>query len=180
MDREKIKILIKEQRAYFSTGATREEAYRIQALRRLRAWILKNQAEIEDALKKDLGKSRTESDMCEIGMVLEEIRFMLAHIHKWMAAKTVPSPLALFPARSFIKPSPRGVVLIMSPWNYPFLLTVGPFVDALAANMAALCAASDEQRTEMGRRAFAYYETHYRRRAVLDRLEEFILRGNQE
>ena len=122
MDREKIKILIKEQRAYFFTGATREEAYRIQALRKLRAWILKNQAEIEDALKKDLGKSRTESDMCEIGMVLEEIRFMLAHIHKWMAAKTVPSPLALFPARSFIKPSPRGVVLIMSPWNYPFLL----------------------------------------------------------
>ena len=53
-------------------------------------------------------------------------------------------------------------------------------LDALAANMAALCAASDEQRTEMGRRAFAYYETHYRRRAVLDRLEEFILRGNQE
>ena len=108
MDREKIKILIKEQRAYFFTGATREEAYRIQALRKLRAWILKNQAEIEDALKKDLGKSRTESDMCEIGMVLEEIRFMLAHIHKWMAAKTVPSPLALFPARSFIKPSPRS------------------------------------------------------------------------
>ena len=138
MDREKIKILIKEQRAYFSTGATREEAYRIQALRRLRAWILKNQAEIEDALKKDLGKSRTESDMCEIGMVLEEIRFMLAHIHKWMAAKTVPSPLALFPARSFIKPSPRGVVLIMSPWNYPFLLTVGPFVDALAAGNTAV------------------------------------------
>ena len=55
MDREKIKILIKEQQAYFFTGATREEAYRIQALRKLRAWILKNQAEIEDALKKDLG-----------------------------------------------------------------------------------------------------------------------------
>ena len=52
MDREKIKILIKEQRAYFFTGATREEAYRIQALRKLRAWILKNQAEIEEALKK--------------------------------------------------------------------------------------------------------------------------------
>ena len=138
MDREKIKILIKEQRAYFFTGATREEAYRIQALRKLRAWILKNQAEIEEALKKDLGKSRTESDMCEIGMVLEEIRFMLAHIHKWMAAKTVPSPLALFPARSFIKPSPRGVVLIMSPWNYPFLLTVGPLVDALAAGNTAV------------------------------------------
>ena len=138
MDREKIKILIKEQRAYFFTGATREEAYRIQALRKLRAWILKNQAEIEEALKKDLGKSRTESDMCEIGMVLEEIRFMLAHIHKWMAAKTVPSPPALFPARSFIKPSPRGVVLIMSPWNYPFLLTVGPLVDALAAGNTAV------------------------------------------
>ena len=60
------------------------------------------------------------------------------------------------------------------------LVSAAEDVDALAANMAALCAASDEQRTEMGRRAFAYYETHYRRRAVLDRLEEFILRGNQE
>lgn len=60
------------------------------------------------------------------------------------------------------------------------LVSAAEDVDALAANMAALCAVSDEQRTEMGRRAFAYYETHYRRRAVLDRLEEFILRGNQE
>ena len=71
--------------------------------------------------------------MCETGLVLEEIRFMLKHVRKFAAEKTVPAPVSQFPGRSFIKPSPRGVVLIMSPWNYPFLLTFGPMVDALAA-----------------------------------------------
>lgn len=133
MNKDQIQTLIRQQRAYFSTGVTAGIGYRVWALKRIRSWILSHQEIIGEALKQDLGKSRTESFMCETGLVLEEIRFMLKHVRKFAAEKTVPAPVSQFPGRSFIKPSPRGVVLIMSPWNYPFLLTFGPMVDALAA-----------------------------------------------
>ena len=91
-----------------------------------------------DALQKDLGKSDFESYMCEIGMVLEEISYMLKHLEGFAKEKRVRTPLAQFASRSYVKPSPYGVVLIMSPWNYPFLLTLDPLVDALAAGNTAI------------------------------------------
>ena len=89
--------------------------------------------QIHAALKKDLGKSNFESYMCETGLVLSEITHMLKNIRSYAKEQTVPTPLAQFHSRSFRKPSPYGVVLIMSPWNYPFLLTIEPLVDAIAA-----------------------------------------------
>ncbi len=71
--------------------------------------------------------------MCETGIVLSEITFMLKHIRFFAREKTVPTPLAQFHSRSYQKPSPYGVVLIMSPWNYPFLLALNPLIDAIAA-----------------------------------------------
>lgn len=128
-----IKNLVQSQRKFFYTGKTLSVNYRINALRRLKANIKKYETEIFSALRKDLGKSNFESYMCEVGMALKELNYMLKHIHKFAKDNTVYTSISQFPARSFRKPSPYGVCLIMSPWNYPFLLTIGPLIDAVTA-----------------------------------------------
>ena len=84
------------------------------------------------------GKGGFESYMCETGLVLEEISYMLKHVRRFAGEKRVRTPLAQFHSRSYKKPSPYGVTLIMSPWNYPFMLTLSPLVDALAAGNTAV------------------------------------------
>ena len=138
MDAEKIKNLVDGQRQYFLTGATLDLEGRIGALKRLRDCIRAKEDEILAALRTDLGKSRSEGYMCEVGLTLSEISYMLSHIRRFARERTVHTPLAQFASRSFIKPSPYGVVLIMSPWNYSFLLTMEPLVDALAAGNTAV------------------------------------------
>ena len=97
-----------------------------------------NEKEIAAALKEDLGKSEYESYMCEIGLVKEEATYMIKHIKKFSKDKKVHTPLSQFSSKSYQKSSPYGNVLIMSPWNYPFLLTMSPLVDALASGNTAL------------------------------------------
>ena len=99
--------------------------------------IQKYENEIALALKEDLGKGDYESYMCEIGLALSEIRYMLKHTKKFARGKRVRTPLAQFPSKSFQKPSPYGTVLIMSPWNYPFLLSIDPLVNAISAGNTA-------------------------------------------
>ena len=138
MEATQINKLVQSQRHFFLTGTTLDVNVRIDALKKLYSAIKKHENEIFDALYKDLGKSQFESYMCEVGLTLSEISYMLKHIRKFSREKNVPTPLAQFHSRSFKKPSPRGVVLIMSPWNYPFLLTMEPLVDAIAAGNTAI------------------------------------------
>ncbi len=133
MNQEGIQEIVRKQRHFFYKGATLDINFRIKALKKLRASIQAHQPQINAALKADLGKSSFESYMCESGLVLSEISYMLKHIHSFSRKKTVHTPLAQFHSRSYRKPSPYGVVLVMSPWNYPFLLTFDPLVDAIAA-----------------------------------------------
>lgn len=133
MTEAQIKKIVNEQRSYFYTGATLPVDVRVQALNRLKSCIIKMEGQINEAVKKDLGKSAFETYMCETGLVLSEISYMLKHIYSYAKEKTVFTPLAQFHSRSYKKPSPYGVTLIMSPWNYPFLLTIDPLVDAIAA-----------------------------------------------
>jgi aldehyde dehydrogenase (NAD+) len=133
MTEQEIRQIVDRQRTYFYTGATLDVEFRIQALKKLKSCILQRENEINNALRKDLGKSPFESYMCETGMVLSEISYMLKHTRSFAREKTVHTPLAQFHSRSYRKPSPYGVTLIMSPWNYPFLLTLDPLVDAIAA-----------------------------------------------
>lgn len=130
--------IVEKQRAYFRTGATLDLDFRLRALERLSACIRVNEAAIHEALRQDLGKSAFEGYMCETGMVLSELRYMRRHLRSFARERTVPTPLAQFHARSYKKPSPYGVTLIMSPWNYPFLLTMEPLVDAIAAGNTAV------------------------------------------
>ena len=138
MTEQEINSLVNRQRKYFQTGATLPVSTRISALRRLYDAISKHEKEINEALRKDLGKSGFESYMCETGMVLEELSYMLKHTPRFARKKRVRTPLAQFHSRSCQKPSPYGVTLIMSPWNYPFMLTLSPLADALAAGNTAV------------------------------------------
>ena len=133
MTREEIALIVEKQRRYFQTGATLPVEHRIRALKKLQQLILMHESEIAEALNQDLGKSAVEGYMCETGMVLSEINYMLSHVRSFAKEKTVRTPLVQFASRSYQKPSPYGVALIMSPWNYPLLLTLDPLVDALAA-----------------------------------------------
>lgn len=138
MTSEEVKKLVNLQRSFFFSNKTQNIAFRIESLKRLKACILKYESQIHDALHADLGKSTFEGYMCETGLVLSEITYMLKHIRSFSSTKRVHTPLAQFHSKSYRKPSPYGVVLIMSPWNYPFLLTLEPLVDAIAAGNTAV------------------------------------------
>ncbi len=138
MTREEVAGIVSAQRRFFATGKTLPVDYRIDALKRLRQYLIDNEAEIAKAVKADLGKSAAESYMCETGLVISEISFMLKHVKSYAREKRVLTPLAQFASRSFVKPMPYGVTLIMSPWNYPLLLTLSPLANALAAGNTAI------------------------------------------
>ncbi len=138
MQEEKINELILAQREFFRSGATLSVQYRIEALKKLRAAIIEREEEIIAALKADLGKSSLESYMCELGMARAELSFLIKKTKKLAKAKKVRTPMAQFPSKSYQQPVPYGNVLIMSPWNYPFLLTIDPIADAIAAGNTAI------------------------------------------
>ncbi len=133
MTEASIQAVIAAQRAYFETGETLDPARRRTWLEKLKACLTEREDDICSALQADLGKSRTESYMCEIGMTLSELSYMIPRIKRYTRERTVFTPLAQFAAHSYVKPSPYGVCLIMSPWNYPVLLSLEPLIDALAA-----------------------------------------------
>ena len=128
-----IEKAVAAQRAFFATGVTRDVTWRIGALESLRRAILAHEAELNAALKADLNKGPFESYMTEVGMVLSELGYIQRRLRSWARAKRVATPLAQFSARSFRSPEPYGVVLVMSPWNYPFQLALEPVVGAIAA-----------------------------------------------
>ena len=128
-----IETLVARQRAFFTQNTTLPLEFRREALDRLERAIVQREGEINDALRADLGKSASESYMCEIGMTLSELRFMRSHLRAFARKRRVLTPLAQFHASSYTVRDPYGVVLIMSPWNYPFMLTMEPLVGALAA-----------------------------------------------
>ena len=133
MTEQDIVRLLKGQKEYFNSGLTKSFESRLASLKTLKKAIEKNEDELYKALKKDLGKSRAEAFMCEIGLTLSEISWLIKHLRGLMRKRCVHTPLAQFAAISFRAPSPYGNVLIISPWNYPVLLTLEPLADAIAA-----------------------------------------------
>lgn len=138
------KEMLAKQKTFFNSGITRSIQWRKSRLKALYVAIVNYQEELFDALKSDLNKSPTEAFSTEIGLVLEEISFALKHISKWSKPKSVPSALLNFPSRSKIYCEPYGVVLILSPWNYPIQLALMPLVGAIAAGNCAVIKPSEE------------------------------------
>ena len=124
---------VARQRRFYETGASRSLSVRRKALKRLEVAIRCNEKWIRQALWADLNKSDTEAYMMEIGQVLSEISYALRHMKEWSRVEKVHTSMAQKPGRAYKKPEPYGVVLIMSPWNYPFLLALQPLVGAIAA-----------------------------------------------
>ena len=138
MEKLMLETLMEQQREYFASGATLPVKARMEALSRLEMALQKQEQILCKALHTDLGKSKMESVMCEIGLVQGEIRWMKQHLKRLCRPKGVKTPIAQFAAKSYQSPSPYGNVLIMSPWNYPVLLTLEPLVDAIAAGNTAV------------------------------------------
>ena len=128
-----IQELTAAQRAFFRTGATLDLSFRKKALDKLEEAIRAREGELLSALRADLGKSDTEGYLCEVGLALSELSFVKRRLARWARDRRVSTPLALFPARSLTLREPYGVVLVMSPWNYPLLLTLDPLIGAIAA-----------------------------------------------
>ena len=138
MNRMEIDSLLSKQKKYFFSGATLPVNARKRALVRLLRALEENETDLLSALKKDLGKSAQEGYMCEIALIKSEIRYMLRHVDSFARERRVHTPLAQTFSRSFVKPVPYGCVLIMSPWNYPLLLSLEPLADALSAGNTAI------------------------------------------
>ena len=138
MTEQEITTILAKQHAFFASGRTIPVSFRQEQLHKLKRSMLAHENDLNEALQKDLGKSRMESYMCEVGLTLSELTWMQRHLGSLSAEKRVPTPLAQFAARSFRSPSPYGTVLIMSPWNYPVLLTLEPLIDAIAAGNTAI------------------------------------------
>ena len=128
-----IESILRMQRQFFDSRQTFDIDTRLQGLRRLREAILAHEEEINAALKEDLGKSASESYMCETGMTLAELSDQIRHLRRRARPRRRMSNLANFPSSARAVFEPYGVVLVMSPWNYPFMLCMEPVIGAIAA-----------------------------------------------
>lgn len=140
---ETLKEKINKQREYFSTGETKDINFRIEKLKKLRDVLKSEEDKVFEALKKDLMKSSFESYVTEVAMVYDEINMHIKNIKKWSKKRRVKTPLVQFPAKSFIQLEPYGVVLIIGPFNYPFMLTMDPLIGAIAAGNTAVIKPSE-------------------------------------
>ena len=128
-----IEEIVRRQRSFFAAGLTKEYKFRMKQLQNLAVCMHEYETDIFDALKKDLNKAPFECYATEIGIVLDEIRYMQKHLRKFMRPERVHTPITQFPAKSVRISEPYGVVLVMAPWNYPFQLAMCPLVGALAS-----------------------------------------------
>lgn len=128
-----IRMVVEHQRKFFNTKETLNINKRIYYLKKLKTSILKYENEINEALFQDLGKSASESYMCEVGLTLSELSYQIKHIRRWSRPKRHITDLTNFHGKSYSVFEPYGVVLVMAPWNYPFMLTMEPLIGAVAA-----------------------------------------------
>ena len=133
MTEAEIRDIIEKQKHFYGSGKTISVDFRLKALSRLKRALKDYEADLAEALRLDLGKSRMEGFMCETGLTISEISWMQKHLKRLASPVRVKTPVTNYVGVSFRSPHPYGTVLVMSPWNYPVLLTLGPVVDAIAA-----------------------------------------------
>ncbi|MDZ8104493.1 MAG: aldehyde dehydrogenase [Nostoc sp. DedQUE12a] len=134
--------IIQHQREFFQTGKTKDINFRIEQLQKLKQAIIEHEQEIIEALQADLYKPVVETYLTEIA-VIKEIDYAIKHIKTWTKPKKAPVSLDFFSYSARIYPEPVGVVLIISPWNYPFQLAISPLVGAIAAGNCAIIKPSE-------------------------------------
>jgi aldehyde dehydrogenase (NAD+) len=140
--RDRVQALLQHQRAFFATGQPKDIDFRLAQLKALKQAIVAHQTEVMAAVHADLGKPEFEAYLTEVG-VTQEIDLAIKHLRAWAKPQKVSTSLVTFPSRAEIRPEPLGVVLIISPWNYPFQLMIAPLVGAIAAGNCALLKPSE-------------------------------------
>lgn len=130
--------LVADQRAYFFTQATKPYDFRLAQLKKLEGWMNENEAAILSALSEDLGKSAYEGYLTEVAMVKQELKDAVQNLKKWMKPRRARTAIGQLPGSCRMYAEPYGVALIMSPWNYPFQLTIAPLIGAISAGNCAV------------------------------------------
>ena len=147
---DEIRATFALQQANRWTVASRTARERIESLKRLRSVLLETRTELFDALWADLHKPATESELTELQPVLSEIGHTIKHLRKWMRPRKVRSTMTMFGTHGEIRSEPKGVVLVIAPWNFPFQLLVDPIVAAVAAGNV-VCAKPSEKTPSVSR-----------------------------
>lgn len=135
--------IVESQRKYYYKNHTKSVSFRIRQLKKLKLAVETNEKMILEALNKDLGKSEAEAFMTEIGIVYKEFDYVIKHLRSWNSPEKVSGSMMSFPAKNYVYRDPYGVVLILSPWNYPFNLTMMPLIGAIAGGNCALVKPSE-------------------------------------
>lgn len=139
-----IKSILTEQKVFFAKGGTIPIDFRIKQLEKLHSLLTTHEEAIARALQKDLHKAPMEAIFNEILLVKHEIKYVIKNLHKWASPRKVPSPFPLFwPGKSEIHYEPYGSVLIVGPWNYPFLLVLSPLIGAISAGNCVIVKPSE-------------------------------------
>ena len=128
-----IPAILSAQRDFFKTEKTKDIPYRLSILKALKEEIISNEQAFYDTLKKDFKKSEFEAFLSEYGLVISELNLAIKNLKKWARPERIKSSLLTFPSQDYIYKDPYGCVLIIAPWNYPFLLAIGPLIMAIAA-----------------------------------------------
>ena len=140
---ENISKKYEKQKKFFNSGTSKSIQYRINSLKKLKKNISLNENEIINALKSDLGKSETETFFSEIALIYIEINLALKNVKRWSKKRKVSSSLINFLSSDYIVPEPYGVTLNISPWNYPFQLSISPLIGAVAAGNTVILKPSE-------------------------------------
>ena len=140
---ENISKKYEKQKKFFNSGTSKSIQYRINSLKKLKKNISLNENEIINALKSDLGKSETETFFSEIALIYIEINLALKNVKRWSKKRKVSSSLINFLTSDYIIPEPYGVTLNISPWNYPFQLSISPLIGAVAAGNTVMLKPSE-------------------------------------
>lgn len=140
---ENISKKYEKQKKFFNSGTSKSIQYRISSLKKLKKNISLNENEIINALKSDLGKSETETFFSEIALIYIEINLALKNVKRWSKKRKVSSSLINFLSSDYIVPEPYGVTLNISPWNYPFQLSISPLIGAVAAGNTVILKPSE-------------------------------------
>jgi len=140
---ENISKKYEKQKKFFNSGTSKSIQYRINSLKKLKKNISLNENDIINALKSDLGKSETETFFSEIALIYIEINLALKNVKRWSKKRKVSSSLINFLSSDYIIPEPYGVTLNISPWNYPFQLSISPLIGAVAAGNTVILKPSE-------------------------------------
>lgn len=143
---EKVLDACRVQRNFYLEGHTHSLKFRQDQLRKIRSMVTENQDRIIEALRLDLQRPEFEAYASEVGFLIQEVNLALRNLSSWSRRRRVGTGLLSLPSSSHIMPQPKGVCLIIAPWNYPFLLVVAPMIAAIAAGNTVILKPAEHTR----------------------------------